>query len=209
MTTHLIQYIKILFLEFIEMVLTQHTITMEHIKNKLILLLILVFQLSWSQIPCVSKNYKINNFIDAFIYVNDDENFVPSLSSIYISSLYYEDQGYMITITRENNSDIMIDPKAKNLNFFKYKKFNLLLKGNKLKDIEFLKKIIDHKSISNNSELKFAMPNKNISSNPYQWFFLFDKKMNLINYSLPEKEEKIKDVFEKFDILTNKFEKKH
>ena len=75
------------------MVLTQHIIAMEHMKNKLILLLILISQLSWSQIPCVSKNYKINNFIDAFIYVNDDENFVPSLSSIYISSLYYEDQG--------------------------------------------------------------------------------------------------------------------
>ncbi|WP_250253469.1 hypothetical protein [Chryseobacterium sp. Marseille-Q3244] len=178
-------------------------------KNKLILLLILISQLSWSQIPCVSKNYKINNFIDAFIYVNDDENFVSSLSSIYISSLYYEDQGYMIIITRENNSDIMIDPKAKNLNFFKYKKFNLLLKGNKVEDIEFLKKIIDHKSISNNSELKFTTPNKNISSDPYQWFFLFDKKMNLINYSLPEKEEKIKEVFEKFDISTNKVEKRY
>lgn len=190
------------------MVLTQHMITMEHMKNKLVLLLILIFQLSWSQIPCISKNYKINNFIDAFIYINNDENFTPTLSSIYVSSLYYENKGYMITITRENNSDIMINPKAQNLGFFKYKKFNLLLKGYKVKDIEFLKKIIANKSVSNKSELKFTTPNQNITYDPYQWFLLFDKKMNLINYSLPEEENKIKEVFEKFNISTNKVEQK-
>jgi len=204
----LTQYIKILFLEFIEMALTQHTIKMEHMKNKLLLVLTFIFQLGWSQIPCISKNYKINNFIDAFIYTNNDENFIPTLSSIYVSSLYYENQGYMITITRENNSDININPKAKNLNFFKYKKFNLLLKGNTAKDLGFLNKIIMDKSISNNSALKFTTPNSNISNDPYQWFLLFDREMNLINYSLPEQENKIKEIFEKFGIPTSKIGKK-
>ncbi|WP_241314831.1 hypothetical protein [Chryseobacterium arthrosphaerae] len=177
-------------------------------KNKLVILFILIFQLSWSQIPCVSNNYKINNFIDAFIYVNNDENFTPILSSIYISSLYYDNEGYMITITRENNSNIMINPKAKNLSFFKYKKFNLILKGGTAKDLEFLNKVIINKSITNNSNLKFTIPNNNISSDPYQWFLLFDKKMNLINYSLPEQENKILEIFEKFSISLNKVEKK-
>lgn len=190
------------------MVLIQNTITMGHMKNKLILLSIMIFQLSWSQIPCVSKKYKINNFINAFIYTNNDDNFIPTLSSIYVSSLYYENQGYMITITRENNNDIVINPKAKNLSFFKYKKFNLILKGNTAKDLEFLNKVIIDKSITNNSDLKFTTANNNISNDPYQWFFLFDKNMNLINYSVPEEENKIKEVFEKFNISTNKGEKR-
>lgn len=190
------------------MVFTQHTIKMEHMKNKLLLVLILISQLGWSQIPCISKNYKINNFIDAFIYTNNDENFTPTLSSIYVSSLYYENQGYMITITRENNSDININPKAKNLTFFKYKKFNLLLKGNTPEDLNFLNKAIINKSISNNSDLKFTTSNDNISNDPYQWLLLFDMKMNLINYSLPEEENKIKEIFEKFSIPTSKVEKK-
>lgn len=187
---------------------SQYMIKTEHMKNKLVILFILIFQLSWSQIPCVSNNYKINNFIDAFIYVNNDENFTPILSSIYISSLYYGNEGYMITITRENNSNIMINPKAKNLSFFKYKKFNLILKGGTAKDLEFLNKVIINKSITNNSNLKFTIPNNNISSDPYQWFLLFDKKMNLINYSLPEQENKILEIFEKFSISLNKVEKK-
>lgn len=190
------------------MVIIQHTIAIVHMKNKLILVFILIFQLSWSQIPCAPKGYKVNNFIDAFIDVNNDENFVPNLSSIYISSLYQESYGYMITIIRENNDDIMINPKTKNLFFFKYKKFNLLLNAYDVKDIEFLKKIITNKSVSNNSELKFSTPNQNITYDPYQWILLFDKKMNLINYSLPEEENKIKKVFEKFNISTDKVEKK-
>lgn len=102
----------------------------------------------------------------------------------------------------------MINPKAQNLGFFKYKKFNLLLKGYRVKDIVFLKKIIANKSVSNKPKLKFTTPNQNITYDSYQWFLLFDKKMNLINYSLPEEENKIKEVFEKFNISTNKVEQK-
>ncbi|SFN21230.1 hypothetical protein SAMN05421594_1502 [Chryseobacterium oleae] len=172
-------------------------------KSKLTILLFFLFQLGFSQIPCISKNFKFNNFIDAFIYTNNDENFKPDLSLIHVSSLYYKGKGYMITITRDNIKSIMVKPNSEHLEFFKYKNLDLLLQGNTTKDIKFLKKIISNKVVSNNSKVEFIKPYNNVSYDPYQWFLLFDKKMNLISYELPEEEETIKEVFKKFNIISH------
>lgn len=174
-------------------------------KNKIaFLILFFGIDLMFSQVPCVTKYYNFNNVIDAFIYANNDEKFKPDLSLIHVSSLYYEDKGYMITITRDNMKSIMVNPNSKNLDFFKYKNFYLLLQGKTAKDIRFLKKIISNKVPSNSSKVEFIKPYDNVSYDPYQWFLLFDKSMNLINYTLPEEEEKINEVFKKFNIVPHK-----
>lgn len=186
------------------MVHIQHTITMVQMKNKLTLLfLTFTFQLTFSQIPCVSKKYTFDNFIEAFISINNDENFKPDLSIMHISSFYYTDKGYMITITRDNIESTMVNPKSPNLEYFKYSGFDLLLQGKTAKDITFLKKIIKKKTISNLSKIKFKEPYEDVSNDPYQWFLLFDKKMNLINYTLPESKEKIIGLFKDFKIKIN------
>jgi hypothetical protein len=202
-TIQLILFVKKQPLEFTEMVHIQHTKTLLQMRNKLTLLLIFIFQLTFSQISCVSKKYTFDNFIDAFINVNNDENFKPELSIMHISSFYYTDKGYMITITRDNIESTMVNQKSPNLEYFKYNGFDLLLQGKTLKDITFLKKIIKKKTTSNLSKIKFKEPYENISNDPYQWFLLFDKKMNLINYTLPESKEKIIGLFEDFNIKIN------
>ncbi|CAH0255857.1 hypothetical protein [Chryseobacterium sp. Bi04] len=174
-------------------------------KNKIaFLILFFVIDLMFSQVPCLVKNYNINNFIDAFIYTNNGENFKPDLSLIHISSLYYTDKGYMITITRDNIKSIMVNQKSENLEFFKYKNFDLLLQGKTTKDIKFLKKIIIDKVVSNSSKIEFIKPYDNVSYDPYQWFLLFDKKMDLVNYTIPEEQEKINKVIKKFNITLHK-----
>ena len=81
-------------------------IKMELIKNKLtiifILIFIFIFQLLSSQTPTVSKKYNFDNFINAFIDINNENNFKPNFSIIHISSFYYDQKGYLITITRDN-----------------------------------------------------------------------------------------------------------
>ena len=192
----------------IEMALVQHMIKMEPMKIKLTLVLAFIFQFSFSQTPCIQEKYNFNNFIDAFIYINNDENFKPDLSLIHVLSLYYKDKGYMITITRDNIKSTMINPKSKYLEFFKYKNFDLLLQGKTAKDLDFFIKIISNKRVSSKSKIEFVKPHNSISYDPYQWFLLFDREMNLINYSLPEQENKIKEIFEKFGIPTSKIGEK-
>lgn len=176
---------------------------MELMKNKLTFILIFLFQLIFSQTPCVSKKYNFDNFIDAFIYMNNDKNFKPNLSIIHISSFYYGEKGYLITITRDNIESIMVNPKSPNLEYFKYQGFDLLLQGKTSQDINFLKKIIKNKSESKFSNIKFKEPYDNVSYTPYQWFLFFDKKMNLKISTFPEEDDLIKEVLKKFNINGN------
>ncbi len=180
--------------------LIQHMIKMELIKNKLTIILIFIFQLLSSQTPTVSKKYNFDNFINAFIDINNDNNFKPNLSIIHISSFYYDQKGYLITITRDNIESIMVNPKAANLKYFKYRGFDLLLQGKTCEDVTFLEKIIKERSPSNFSNIKFKKPYENISYTPYQWFLFFDKKMNLMVSTFPEEEDIIRKVLEKYNI---------
>ncbi|MBP6577962.1 MAG: hypothetical protein KA232_12215 [Chryseobacterium sp.] len=171
-------------------------------KNKLCIILIFIFQLNFSQIPSVAKNYTFDNFIEAFIKINRDEYFKPDSSIIIISSLYYEGKGYMVTILRDN-IESLVNPLASNLEYYKYNNFDLLLQGKKSEDVEFLKKIIKRKMISNSSKIKFKEPNKNVSCNPYVWYLLFDEKMKLKDYTLQEEEVEIEKIFKEYNIRNN------
>ncbi|MNK67976.1 hypothetical protein D3C87_873250 [compost metagenome] len=172
---------------------------MYQMKNKLCIILIFIFQLTFSQIPSVEKNYTFDNFIEAFIKINRDENFKPDSSIILISSLYYEGKGYMVTILRDN-IESLINPLVSNLEYFKYNNFDLLLQGKKNEDIEFLKKIIKRKMISNSSKIKFKEPNKNVSYHPYVWYLLFDEKMKLKDYTVQEEDVEIEKIFKEYNI---------
>jgi len=180
---------------------------MELVKNKLILLFFFIFQISLAQIPCLENNFILNKYIDAFIYVNNDNNFKPNKSLIHIASFYSKYKGYTIVITRDNIEAIMVNPKASNQEILDYKKFDLVLKGENPEGLAFLKKIIKDTKTTKSSKIKFITPNNNITSDPYQWYFLFDKNMNLINYYLTDGNIEIESIFKKFDISTNKIEK--
>lgn len=174
-------------------------------KNKLFIILVFIFQLTFSQIPAVSKDYAFDNFVEAFIKINKDENFKPNSSIILISSLYYEEKGYIITILRDN-IESLINPLASNLEYYKYKNFDLLLQGQKNEDLEFLKLIIKEKMISNSSKIKFKEPGKNVTHHPYVWYLLFDKNMKLKDYTLEEDEE-IERVFQEYNIVNDSMKK--
>lgn len=177
-------------------------------KNKLILLFFFIFQISLAQTPCPEGNFIFNKYIDAFIYVNNDNNFKPNKSLIHIVGFYSKDKGYTIAITRDNIETTMVNPKANNQEILKYKQFDLVVNGKTPEDLIFLKKIIKYTKAIKANKIKFITPNINATSDPYQWYFLFDKNMTLINYYLTDGNLEIEPVFEKFGISTNKVEKK-
>lgn len=175
-------------------------------KNRLILLIVFVFNISLAQIPCAVNDFTFNKYIDAFMYVNSDDNFKPNKSLIHILGFYSKDKGYTIVITRNNIESTVINPKAKNQEFLKYKNFDLIVKGEKPEDLVFLKQIISNTKITKNNKIKFIIPDNNISYDPYQWYFLFDKNMNLIDYYLTDGNIEIESIFRNFGIhsLKNK-----
>lgn len=168
-------------------------------KNNLCLILIFIFHLTFSQTPSVSKNYSFDNTIDAFIKLNNDENFKPNLSIIFITSMSYNEEEYLISILRDN-IESLINPLSPNLEYYKYDGFDLVLHGIKSDDIEFLKKIIKKKVISKSSLIKFKEPIKNVTYDPYEWYFIFDKKMKLKDYTLPGTDAEIETIIKEYNI---------
>ena len=159
---------------------------MRHFMKSILSIIFLIsFIQIFGQLPKIGKSYSIDSTIKYFI--ENQPDIEPNLSTIIISTFYDEKEKYFMIDLSTIYGKLQFEKKIELIYVnYKFEQFNLLLIGQNLEQIKFLKKIIKGLRTSKSNLEFIGHPKVAVTNDPYSMYLDYDLNMNLKNAYITE-----------------------